>query len=186
MAPAIAALACLGAVSLSVGFAHDAIGELAPPKVVHGQEAGPLEGGGVLILTFERLPVGKAFEEGNLVLENRSKDEVHVDAVNPFRLAPALQLVALRAWLVPKNEHKLLPGGSRDWPVDDPRARFTVPAKNFTIPPHRWMQILFALEPTQPGTHRMEGARITFEAGGKHYDWTLQHVIVAISKPAMP
>lgn len=170
--------------ALRMGFTQNAPGELIPPKVVHGQEAGPLGGGDVLILEFRLLPVGKPFEEGHLILTNRSKHDVQVESVQPVRLAPTLRLVALQAWLIPKNAHLSLPGGSHDWPLKDPRARSAVPARNFAIPAHRWTQIVFALKPTRAGTHRMEGARIVFKAAGRRYDWTLQHVIVAITKPA--
>jgi len=158
--------------------------QLIPVRIVHGQEAGPLEAGDVLRLEFDKLSVGKTFEEGNLIVTNASKRSVRVDTIRPYRLAPTLRLVALQAWLIPKNAHTSLPGGSREWPLKDPRARCAVPARNVTIPSHRWLQIVFALQPTRPGVHRLEGARIRFQFGGRRYDWTLQHIIVAVAKPA--
>jgi len=179
---ALAALLGVG-VLLGSGVAQGEPAQLIPVRIVHGQEAGPLDGGGVLELEFDKLSVGKTFEEGNLYIRNTSKRAVRLDTVRPVRLTPALRLVAVRVWLVPRGAHSGLPGGSHEWPLKDPRARFAVPAKNVTIPGHRLLQIVFALRPTRAGVHRLEGLRIEFEYGGRRYEWTLEHVIVAVTKP---
>lgn len=166
---------------LGLTIAHSGLARLIPVKVVHGQTAGPLDGGDLVRIDFP-VAVGKPFAEGNLIISNTSKHDARVVTVRPERLTQGLRLVALRAWLVPRSAHLMLPGGSRDWPLKDPRARSAKPARNVTIPAHRWVQLIFALEATHAGVSQLDGVRITFNAGGRDYDWTLGHTIVVHAK----
>ena len=172
----VTALACL-VVSVGPGVTHNAPARLIPVRFVHGQTAGPLDGGDLVRIDFP-VAVGKPFAEGHLIITNTSKQDVRLDTVRPNRVTRGLHLVALQAWLVPRSAHLMLPGTSRDWPLKDRRARSAKPARNVTIPAHRWLQLIFALEATHAGVSRLDGVHITFSAGGRDYDWTLGHTIV--------
>ena len=151
-----------------------------PVRIIHGQEAGPLDVGDITGNDFTGpLTLGEPFEYGGMIIHNTSSHDVRVSEVRPYRLSYALQLLALQAWLIPKDAHEGLPLAWRVWPLEDPRARSAVPARNFTVPGHRHVQILFGLRPRRVGVFRLEGARLKFVASGQHYDWTLRDILIA-------
>lgn len=156
-----------------------------PTRIVHGQTAGPLDAGAVTGAYFS-ITVGKPFEFGQIFLHNTSRDPVRIRAVRPDGLTSGIRLLALRAWLVPRHTRLLLPGAWREWPLKDPRARAAVPARDFSIPAGRAVQIILGVRMREVGVQRLEGARVTFVAGGLSYDWTLRTFFVAKVKPARP
>jgi hypothetical protein len=145
-----------------------------------GTKAGGLDAGSVVGAKF-KLKRGHSFMVGLITFANHGASDATIDEAVPVTSYPRLEATRARFWIIPRDEHLLLPNGWQGWPPKNFPGAATHPAieslpeHGVTLPPGRTLQLLFGVKTSaQPGqTQTITDVRVKFHRAGKHYVWTI-------------